>query len=138
MLKNIEKFERVINVTLLLMMALVVLLATIDLGWIILRDMFTPPVILLEIEELLELFGAFLLVMIGLELLNTIKTYITEKTVHVEVVLVVAIIAIARKVVILEPEELGGLTLLGIGAIVFALTAGYYFVRLAARKSTNA
>lgn len=79
MLKNIEKFERVLNVTLLLMMALVVLLATIDLGWIILRDMFTPPVILLEIEELLELFGAFLLVMIGLELLNTIKTYITEK-----------------------------------------------------------
>ena len=91
MLKNIEKFERVLNVTLLLMMALVVLLATIDLGWIILRDMLTPPVILLEIEELLELFGAFLLVMIGLELLNTIKTYITEKTVHVEVVLVVAI-----------------------------------------------
>ena len=79
MLKNIEKFERVLNLTLLLMMALVVLLATIDLGWIILRDMFTPPVILLEIEELLELFGAFLLVMIGLELLNTIKTYITEK-----------------------------------------------------------
>lgn len=137
MIKNIEKFERVINITLLFMLALVVLLATIDLGWIIVRDMLTPPVILLEVEELLELFGAFLLVMIGLELLNTIKTYITEKTVHVEVVLLVGIIAIARKVVILEPKELGGLTLLGIGAIIFALTAGYYFVRLAARKSTN-
>ena len=137
MIKNIEKFERVINITLLFMLALVVLLATIDLGWIIVRDMLTPPVILLEVEELLELFGAFLLVMIGLELLNTIKTYITEKTVHVEVVLLVGIIAIARKVVILEPKELGGLTLLGIGAIIFALTAGYYFVKLAARKSTN-
>lgn len=137
MIKNIEKFERVINITLFFMLALVVLLATIDLGWIIVRDMLTPPVILLEVEELLELFGAFLLVMIGLELLNTIKTYITEKTVHVEVVLLVGIIAIARKVVILEPKELGGLTLLGIGAIIFALTAGYYFVKLAARKSTN-
>ena len=78
------------------MLALVVLLATIDLGRIILRDMLTPPVILLEVEELLELFGACLLVMIGLELLNTIKIYITEKTVHVEVVLTVGIIAIAR------------------------------------------
>ena len=93
--------------------------------------------ILLDVDELLELFGAFLLVMIGVELLNTVKTYITEKTVHVEVVLMVGIIAIARKVVIREPEKLGGLTLLGVGAIIFALTAGYYFVRLATRKSTN-
>lgn len=137
MLKHIEKFERVINVTLLLMLALVVVLATIDLGWIIVKDMLTPPVILLDSEELLELFGAFLLVMIGLELLNTIKIYITEKTVHVEVVLVVGIIAIARKVVVLEPEMLDGTTLLGIAAVIFALTVGYYFVRLAARKSTN-
>ncbi len=137
MLKHIEKFERVINVTLLLMLALVVVLATIDLGWIIVKDMLTPPVILLDSEELLELFGAFLLVMIGLELLNTIKIYITEKTVHVEVVLTVGIIAIARKVVVLEPEMLDGTTLLGIAAVIFALTVGYYFVRLAARKSTN-
>ena len=137
MLKHIEKFERVINVTLLLMLALVVVLATIDLGWIIVKDILTPPVILLDSEELLELFGAFLLVMIGLELLNTIKIYITEKTVHVEIVLVVGIIAIARKVVVLEPEMLDGTTLLGIAAVIFALTVGYYFVRLAARKSTN-
>ncbi len=138
MLKNIEKFEHVINITLLFMLALVVLLATIDLGWIIVKDILTPPVLLLDVDELLELFGAFLLVMIGMELLNTVKTYITEKTVHVEVVLMVGIIAIARKVVLLEPKELGGLTLLGIGAIIFALTAGYYLVRLAGRKSTNA
>ena len=104
---------------------------------IIVKDMLTPPLILLDSEELLELFGAFLLVMIGLELLNTIKIYITEKTVHVEVVLVVGIIAIARKVVVLEPEMLDGTTLLGIAAVIFALTVGYYFVRLAARKSTN-
>ena len=137
MLKHIEKFERVINVTLLLMLALAVLLATIDLGWIIVKDILTPPVILLDVDELLELFGAFLLVMIGVELLNTVKTYITEKTVHVEVVLMVGIIAIARKVVVLEPEMLDGTTLLGIAAVIFALTVGYYFVRLAARKSTN-
>ena len=79
MIKNIEKFERVINITLLFMLALVVLLATIDLGWIIVKDILTPTVIPLEVEELLELFGVVLLVMIGIELLNTVKTYITEK-----------------------------------------------------------
>ena len=73
MLKIIEKFERIINVVLLVMLAIVVLLATIDLGWIILKDIMTPPVLLLDVDELLELFGAFLLVMIGLELLDTVK-----------------------------------------------------------------
>ena len=135
MMKYIDKFETHINVTLLGMLALVVVLATVDLGWIIIKDILTPPVFLLDVAELLELFGAFLLVMIGLELLGTVKTYITKKTIHVEVVLLVAIIAIARKVVILEPKELDGTSLLGIAAIILALSAGYYFVRLGGRKA---
>ena len=136
MMKYIDKFETVINVTLLNMLGLVVVLATVDLGWLIIKDILTPPVFLLDVAELLELFGAFLLVMIGLELLGTVKTYITKKTIHVEVVLLVAIIAIARKVVILEPKEMDGTHLLGIAAIIFALSAGYYFVRLGGRKAS--
>ena len=133
MLKLVENFERAINVVLLAMLALVVLLATVDLGWIILKDLLTPPVLLLDVDELLDLFGAFLLVMIGLELLDTVKIYITQKTIHVEVVLLVGIIAIARKVVILEPKGMDALTLIGIAAIISSLTVGYYFVKLAAR-----
>ena len=135
MMKFIEQFETFINTTLLVMLAVVVMLATVDLGWLIIKDILTPPVFLLDIAELLELFGAFLLVMIGLELLGTIKTYITTKSIHVEVVLLVAIIAIARKVVILEPKELDGAGLLGIAAIILALTAGYYLVRLGRRRA---
>ena len=135
MMKYIDKFETVINVTLLNMLGLVVVLATVDLGWLIIKDILTPPVFLLDVAELLELFGIFLLVMIGLELLGTVKTYITKKTIHVEVVLLVAIIAIARKVVILEPKEMDGTSLLGIAAIIFALSIGYYFVRLGGPKA---
>ena len=137
MLKALDKFETVINVALLWMLALVVLLATIDLGWIILQDMLSPPVFLLEDNELLDLFGAFLLVLIGVELLDSVKIYITKKTIYVEVVLLVGIIAIARKVVILETTEMDALTLIGISGIIFALTIGYYFVKLAARKASR-
>ena len=48
-----------------------------------------------------------------------------------------AIIAIARKVVILEPKELDGTRLLGIAAIILALTAGYYFVRLGGQSASK-
>ena len=75
--------------------------------------------------------------MIGLELLDTVKIYLTKKTIHVEVVLLVGIIAIARKVVILEPKTMDAMTLIGIAAIISALTFGYYFVKLAARKASR-
>ena len=69
----------------------IVLLASIDLGWIIVKDVLTPPIFLLEVDELLELFGAFLLVLVGLELMIMVKGYVTEKTIHVEVALVVGL-----------------------------------------------
>ena len=128
-MKYLEKIEKVIVLTLLMMMVAVVLLSTIELGWLIIKDISTPPIFFLEIDELLDIFGMFLLVLIGVELLETVKMYLENKTVHVEVVFIVAMIAIARKVIILDVKELSSLTLIGIGVIIFALSAGYYLVR---------
>ena len=83
---------------------------------------------LLDIDELLDLFGVFLLVLIGVELLETVKMYLIQKTVHVEVVFTVAMIAIARKVIILDVKVLSSLTLIGIGAIIIALSVGHYLL----------
>jgi len=114
------------------MMAVVVLLATIELGWIIIKDVITPPVFLLEIDELLDIFGLFLLVLIGVELLETIKAYLKENVVHFDVVLTVAMIAITRKVITLDVKDLPALTLVGIAAIIVALAAAKYFFRKSA------
>jgi uncharacterized membrane protein (DUF373 family) len=112
-----------------LMMSLVIFLSTIELSWIILKDIITPPVFLLDINELLDIFGLFLLVLIGIELLYTIKTYAIENVIHAEVVLTVAMIAIGRKVIILDIKELSGLRLIGIGVIIIALSVGYYYFK---------
>jgi uncharacterized membrane protein (DUF373 family) len=111
------------------MMVLVVGLATIELGWVILRDIITPPIILLEIEELLEIFGFFLLVLIGIELLETIKAYLMTHVVHVEIVLEVALIAIARKVIILDLEKYESLTLVGIAALISAVALAFWVIK---------
>jgi len=47
------------------MMALVLLLSTVELGWIIVKDIISPPIFLLDINELLEIFGLFLLVVMN-------------------------------------------------------------------------
>jgi len=128
-MKYLEKVEKVIVSSLLVMMVLVVFLSTVELGWIIIKDIITPPVFLLDINELLDIFGMFLLVLIGVELLETVKMYLNEKKVHVEVVFTVAMIAIARKVIILDVKELSSLTLIGIGVIIVALSSGYYLLK---------
>jgi uncharacterized membrane protein (DUF373 family) len=112
------------------MMALVLLLSTIELGWVIVKDIVTPPIFLLEIDELLDIFGLFMLVIIGIELLETVmKTYLLESVNHIEVVLGVAIIAIARKVIILDVKEVPSLTLIGVGVIIISLLAGYFLLK---------
>lgn len=127
-MKYLDKVERLIVLSLLVMMVSVVFLSTVELGWLIVKDIITPPVFLLDINELLDIFGMFLLVLIGIELLETVKMYLTKKTVHVEVVFTVAMIAIARKVIILDIKEVQSLTLIGIGAIIVALSAGYFLL----------
>ncbi len=129
MIGFLKKFERMIVYSLIVMMILTVSLTTIELGWIIIRDVITPPIILLEIEELLEIFGFFLLVLIGVELLETIKAYLIEKVVHVEIVIEVALIAIARKVIILDLEKYDHMTLIGIAALIFAIAIAVYAIK---------
>jgi uncharacterized membrane protein (DUF373 family) len=130
MFEYLRKFKKLIISTLTMMMGFVLLLSTVELGWVIVKDVITPPVFILDINELLDIFGLFMLVLIGVELLETImKTYLTEGVNHAKIVISVAIIAIARKVIILDVKEVSGITLIGIGVIIFALSAGYYLVR---------
>ena len=115
---------------LVILMAFVLLLSTVELAWVIMKDIITPPILLLEIDELLEIFGLFMLVLIGIELLETIaKTYMAESVDHAQIVMAVAIIAIARKVIILDVKDLSGLALVGIAAIILALSIGYYLIK---------
>jgi hypothetical protein len=75
--KFIKKFERYIIIGLLAMMALVVLLSTVELGVIIVERMLTgvPVLFLLNIADMLEIFGFFMMILIGIELIETIKVY---------------------------------------------------------------
>jgi len=126
----LKKYEKIMIQSLMIMMAAVLGFATIDLGWLIINDIILPPFFLLSVEQLLDIFGLFMLVLIGIELLETIiKTYLTQGKPHYEVVLSVAIIAIARKVIILDLKEVDSLSLIGIGFIVIALTVGFFLMK---------
>lgn|SRR5512139_1277024 len=125
----LKRLERTLLVILTGMMAVVLVLATAELGYVLIIDIFRPPFFILEIDELLEIFGLFLLVLIGIELLDTMKAYMVEKVVHVEIVFAVALIAVARKVIVLDVAKYPSLTLMAIGVIIIALSVGYYLIK---------
>jgi len=129
MINLLNKFERFIVISLIFMMLLVVVLLTIELGWIIISNIITPPIILLKINEILEIFGFFLLVLIGIELLEILKAYLIENAIHAEIVLEVALIAIARKVIILDVNKHSSSTLLGIAALIIAVSLGVFVIK---------
>jgi uncharacterized membrane protein (DUF373 family) len=128
-------FTRGIILCLIAMMMLAVLLSTIELFIILIAEILKPPKYILGIDNLFEIFGFFMMILIGLELLESIRTYLADDLLHVEVVFLVAMIAIARKVIILEIKDLDPLQLAGIASIILALALGYYFVKKAIREA---
>ena len=110
---------------------LAVLAATVELAFVLVEELSKPPFMRLNVEEMIQVFGFFLMVLIGLELLETIKAYLREDRVHAEVVFLVAIVAVSRKVIILDYDKASIELLLGMAALIIALGLGYFLVRRA-------
>lgn len=133
----ITKVQKFTVMALAGMLALVVILSTVHLGVMIGEEIWEPPRFMIRVQGLLEVFGYFLLVLIGVELLETLKAYLKKDVIHVRVVLEVALIAMARKVIIEEPNAVSALTLVGIAALILALGIAFYFERQSPKPSSN-
>jgi uncharacterized membrane protein (DUF373 family) len=132
--KLLTLVQKAAVVALALMLVVVMILSTIHLGVLIFDEVMKPPKYLIAVQGLLEIFGYFLLVLIGVELLETLKAYLRKDAIHIRVVLEVALIAMARKVIIEEPNNVPSLTLFGIAALILALSIAFYFERIAKRE----
>jgi uncharacterized membrane protein (DUF373 family) len=72
-----------------------------------------------------------------MKFLRTLKAYAKKDVIHVRVVLEVALIAMARKVIIEEPHTVSSLTLFGIAALILALGIAFHFERQAHGKVSH-
>jgi uncharacterized membrane protein (DUF373 family) len=125
-----KKIEHIVVLVLLSLMLVTLVISTIELGIIMYNEFLSPPKYMFGLQDLLEVLGFFLMVLIALELLETIKAYL-ERKFHLEVVVVVAMIAIARKIIIIDYKETDPATLYGMAAVILALSVGYYLVKRA-------
>ena len=120
----------------LILMTIIVGIAIVELGIILYHDIFDPTddVLFLEIDELFRIFGFFFIILIGFELIETVEMYFKDNIIHAEVVLLVAVIAVSRKVILLDLEKYEPLAIIGLGIIIIALGGCYAFIKLSYRN----
>jgi uncharacterized membrane protein (DUF373 family) len=140
-IKFYRRFEQLIVMALLFLLSLVILYATIQFASAIFNGLYnvashylfrrSVEEIAPQINLLHEVFSQFLLILIGIELMKTIMMYLEDHAVHVEVVLTVAIIAIARHAIDVDYKTTSPMAVIGLGLLVLALTVGYYLFKKA-------
>jgi uncharacterized membrane protein (DUF373 family) len=142
MSKSIDKAVSVVHAAkkwmsffVLILMTIIVAIAIVELGIILYLDLFDPTddVLFLEIDELFRIFGFFFIILIGFELVETVEMYFKDNVIHAEVVLLVAVIAVSRKVILLDLEKYDPLAIIGLGVIIISLGGSYCLIKLSFR-----
>ena len=126
-------FEHWVVSAVQVLLMLMIVLGLLDLVYLLFRGARSDLLNIQTEDELQRAmqqgFAGILLVLIGLELLETVRAYLKSHRIRLEVVLIVAVIALGRHIVELELENVDGLTLIGIAALIAALVGGYYLTR---------
>jgi uncharacterized membrane protein (DUF373 family) len=128
-----HRFEFVIVVILQLALMLLVSWAVLELLWLLGQRLLERTMVissLADVQENIEHgFAGVLLVLIGLELLESLRAYVHEHRVRLEVILTVSTIAVVRHVILLDLEHASALVLVGTAALILALALCLFVVR---------
>jgi len=129
----IENIEVLVSKVLSLLMVVVILVAIGDLAVFIFKELFTAPYGKFN-TTLYKLFGLFLNILIALEILENITAYLRKHVFQVELVIVTSLIAVARKIIILDLEKIGGIDIIGLGIAILALSISYLIIRFSSSR----
>lgn len=111
-----------------LMMVMVIVFGVIDVAWTIYQKLMNEPKFILTMSDILITFGAFMVVLIAIEIFQNIILYLRDDVIHVKIVLATALMAVARKVIILDYDELGPMYIFATGVVLLATAIAYFFV----------
>ena len=109
-------------------MALVILWGVFDVAYVMYTRLSAPPIMLLDVGDIFAIFGAFMVVLIAVEIFINIRMYLGTNTLPVKMVIATALMAIARKVIVLDIEKVTSEYVLSIAAVVLALGIAYWLI----------
>jgi uncharacterized membrane protein (DUF373 family) len=128
-MRSIHTIENLVSKVLSVALIVVILVSLYDLVVILIKDLFTTEPVGFFSKTLIEIFGLFLNILIALELLENVTAYLRKHIVQVELVVVTALIAISRKIIIFDPNKYSKDDLIALTVGTLALAASYWLIR---------
>jgi uncharacterized membrane protein (DUF373 family) len=127
-LQYVRYVESFVSKVLSIGMVIVILVAVYDLGLFLLAELFTTPIARFS-TTFFTIFGLFLNVLIALEILENITAYLKKHVIQVELVISTSLIAVSRKIIILDLEKTSGTDLIALAAAIFSLSISYWIIK---------
>ena len=136
---TIRYLHRIIRVAvkiLAILMVLVIVWGIGDVIYVLYQRLTEPPFLLLQINDILATFGAFLAVLIAVEIFINISMYLSTNVIPVRLVIATALMAIARKVIIFDFERVTPPYIYATGVVVLALGITYWLITKKSKEET--
>jgi uncharacterized membrane protein (DUF373 family) len=108
------------------LMTLVILWGVLDVVYVLASRAASHRFYLLDISDILATFGAFMAVLIAIEIFINITSYLRADVIHVKIVMATALMAVARKVIVLDFKVLEAGYVWALAAVVLATSVGYF------------
>jgi len=110
------------------LMTMVIIWSVVDVAWILYQKFTQPPTGILNEGDILAVFGTFMAAVIAIEIFINIVLYLRDDVLHVKLVLATALMAIARKVIVLDFKTIQPEYVWATAAVILALSIGYWLV----------
>jgi len=110
------------------LMVFTILWGVVDVVYILYQQLLAPAFTTFSIRDIVTTFGAFMAVLIAIEIFINITLYIRKDVIHVKLVVATALMAMARKVIIFDFKEITPPYVFATAAVVLALGITYWLI----------
>ncbi len=138
LIRRLQYAIRVAVRVLAALMVVVIWLGVGDVVYVMYTRIAAHPYHLIDISDILATFGAFMAVLIAIEIFINIVSYLREQIMHLETVIATAYMAILRKVIVLDYKEMSAEYVYATAAVVFALSIGFWLTVVWRRSKAKA
>ena len=129
----IKKFEvgvfYILSAIIVLYIAVEIIELVYQFGKALLTTGDTTTRLLITKEQTAQVLPVFFNILIAIELIDTFNIYIKEHNIKVQSILLIVLIAIGRKLLVIDLGHADGLSNIGLASIIIALSLGYYLVK---------
>ncbi|TVZ39429.1 uncharacterized membrane protein (DUF373 family) [Alteromonadaceae bacterium 2753L.S.0a.02] len=114
-----------------ILMVIVILWGVADVVYSIYHHLVTPPTLfLLDFHDIFSIFASVMVVLIGIEIFINVRLYLGSDVLPIKLVVATALMAVARKIIVLDLDRLTYEVILSLAATVLALGITYWLLSL--------